>query len=554
MASVHRTFTVTSCLGRGGFGEVYRAEMALPSGVVQPVALKMLRRDVGAMSQAAQRLNDEARALATLDHPSIVRIFDLTVLDGRTTLVTELVEGEDLSDLFRAPEPLPLRALVEIVGRIADALDAAYNAVSAKHGVPLGLIHRDIKPSNIRIGRGGEARLLDFGIARSDELTREARTQSDMLVGSPQYMAPERYLHPQPVAASDVFALGAVLLEGVTRARLFDQPIAVLASLAIDRGRFEAFVNERVALVRDPRIRDLVGRLLRFDPRSRPPAAQVARECFALADLLAGPTLGDFCRTRVWRAHETAAGDLVGRVLEDEYSEMEPYSDSRPYTPGREAFQLPRRRVPATTLRQVNAEYAPVRRRAAVVGSILFVVSGVSLLSVMALVIGQQRRTVGSTTVPVEPLPLSSPAPVAASSPPVPAPVAPLPAPPVPAPEATVRAPDAPVRAPSAPEPSPPVPAPRPGPVSSSASNARTVAPEPEIRLVRATVALDGAPTTGTLFGGGLAVDLPGDVPPGTYRLRLVRRDGSTEEFDVSVPASAGSYRIVCGTRMHTCR
>src|SRR5690606_17230382 len=124
-------------------------------------AVKVLRRDLSVDGDAVRRLRDEGRLLARLDHPTILRAFDLVRLDGRLALVTELVEGADLAELLRADPPLPARALVEVIGRVAAALDAAH-ATPGPDGRPLALVHRDVKPTNVRVGRFGEVKLLDF--------------------------------------------------------------------------------------------------------------------------------------------------------------------------------------------------------------------------------------------------------------------------------------------------------------------------------------------------------------------------------------------------------
>src|SRR5690606_24343757 len=112
---------------------------------------------------------------------------------------------------------------------------------------PLRLVHRDIKPSNIRVGVHGGVKLLDFGIARADSLEREARTQTDLLVGSPSFMAPERFLDPAVHPASDVFALGATLYEGLARRRFYGElEVPGIAGLAISPERYEAWLAERL--------------------------------------------------------------------------------------------------------------------------------------------------------------------------------------------------------------------------------------------------------------------------------------------------------------------
>ena len=217
-----RTFQIHGCLGRGGFGEVYRATMGSSGGVQTEVAVKVLRSDIDPGSDSVKRLRDEGRLLGQLSHPSIVKVHDLVLLDARVSLVTEYIEGEDLDQCFKGEARIPPRALLAAVGEVASALDGAYNSPSPISGQPLRLIHRDIKPANIRIGRHGEVKLLEFGIARAGNAVREAQTAAYAMMGSYRYMAPERFHEDEVDPPSDVFALGAVLYEGLAAERFFE--------------------------------------------------------------------------------------------------------------------------------------------------------------------------------------------------------------------------------------------------------------------------------------------------------------------------------------------
>lgn len=201
------------CLGKGGFGEVYQARMSTGDGPGVEVAVKLLHASLGDNDQAVRRMKDEGRVLKRLSHPHILEVVDLTRLDGRVALITEYVDGADLSTLIKTRD-LPPRVAVEVAGAVARALHAAWTTSLGERG-PLRLVHRDVKPSNIRLGRDGSVKLLDFGIARSDEVTRGIVTASDLLVGSAPYLAPERFRKGPPLPASDVFALGATAYEAL---------------------------------------------------------------------------------------------------------------------------------------------------------------------------------------------------------------------------------------------------------------------------------------------------------------------------------------------------
>jgi eukaryotic-like serine/threonine-protein kinase len=333
-----RSFAIASCLGRGGFGEVYRATMSGSGGLDADVAIKVLRRDIDPDGQAVQRLRDEGKLLARLHHPTILKVHDLVILEGRVSLVTEFVDGDDLTECFIGSEPLSPRALLEVIGQIASALAAAWHTPLAS-GESLQLVHRDIKPSNIRVGRHGEVKLLDFGIARTDSVEREARTSTNMMVGSPPYMAPERYLDGIVRPGSDVFSLGAALYEGLVHERLhLDWPIPMLASLAIDREHYEEHVVGRLALVQEQvpiELSDLLCDMLAYVPEDRPTARDLAGRCERLADQMKGKSLARWCRDRVWNDAGVERGDLEGRTISEGsmHREMAPVEILAPVVP-----------------------------------------------------------------------------------------------------------------------------------------------------------------------------------------------------------------------------
>lgn len=305
-----RRFEVDTCLGRGGFGEVYRARMTTQGGIETDVALKILRADLDPRGQAVQRLRDEARLLARLNHPTILRVHDLAQLEGRIALITEHVDGQDLGDCWQDPE-FSTRALLRVIGSVAGALDAAWQT--------LKIVHRDVKPSNIRVSRHGDVKLLDFGIARTDELVREARTQTDMMIGSPGYMAPERFLEDGIQPCSDIYALGVALYEGLAQRRLYDMPVPMMMGLALDRERYEAHLSAQLGhLPPDAgEVETLVREMLSYEAAERPTADTVLRRCEALALPSLGPSLSAWCRARTWPAPEGVSGALDGRTLHE---------------------------------------------------------------------------------------------------------------------------------------------------------------------------------------------------------------------------------------------
>ncbi len=321
MTPASRRIEFGPLLGAGGFGQVYLATVTQPGGITLQVAIKMLHRELGPDHQAAARLQDEAHILQMLQHPSIPKVHDLVHIDGRLCLLSEYIHGEDLSCFLQEHSRLPCQALVEVVADIADALTEAWHAPHPTRGGPLQMVHRDIKPSNIRLERHGKAYLLDFGIARSSNLTREARTKTAHVVGSPGYLPPEAYLGRQIESPADVYALGAVLFAGLTGEHLFPRTtLAHRATLATDEERYNRWLRERLLeLPPDTHegLRALIARALRWDPARRPVVSTLRDDLTRLGPSLPGDCLRTWARARTWPATPSDDGPL-SRLSADE--------------------------------------------------------------------------------------------------------------------------------------------------------------------------------------------------------------------------------------------
>lgn len=189
------------CLGRGGMGRVYRARQLRLDRLV---AVKIMHAELGRDPEFRDRFEREAKALARLDHPSIVRVHDFGEVDGTFYLIMEHVDGTDLRELIL--DGLEPAAASRIVAQLCDALAYAH-----AHGV----VHRDIKPENVLINRDGVVKVADFGLAKLQKV--EMRTRTHRVVGTPQYMAPEQLRDPSSVDhRADVFAIGVVFYEMLT--------------------------------------------------------------------------------------------------------------------------------------------------------------------------------------------------------------------------------------------------------------------------------------------------------------------------------------------------
>ncbi|MEO6784914.1 MAG: serine/threonine-protein kinase, partial [Chthoniobacteraceae bacterium] len=174
-------YRIEGLLGHGGMGAVYKGTQ---SALDRPVAIKILPAEIAADEGFVARFTREARTLAKLQHPGIVSVFE----SGRTTeghlyFVMEYVDGTDLQKILRGPRLQPAQAL-EAICQICEALHYAHRE---------GVIHRDIKPANILFTKDGRAKLADFGLARPIAETTAGLTQTNMVMGTPAYMAPEQH-------------------------------------------------------------------------------------------------------------------------------------------------------------------------------------------------------------------------------------------------------------------------------------------------------------------------------------------------------------------------
>lgn len=192
-------------LGRGGMGEVYRAEDLRNGGM--PCAVKMLRAELTHDPRVRRRFFDEAKSLLRLDHPNIVRAFDFFCDGDDCYIALEFVEGISLAELIDTRGAMPEAQALALFKGVLAALD---------HGHKNGVVHRDVKPNNILIDRGtGKARLCDFGIAK--QVAERGVTLSGVTLGTAEYMSPEQVQTPHKVEhRSDVYSAGIVLFEMLT--------------------------------------------------------------------------------------------------------------------------------------------------------------------------------------------------------------------------------------------------------------------------------------------------------------------------------------------------
>src|SRR5438552_8335499 len=212
-------YEIVSALGAGGMGEVYRAR---DKRLARDVALKILPESFSRDGDRLRRFEQEERAVAALNHPNILAVFDVGQHDGSPFLVSELLEGESLRAVLDRGA-MPQRKAIDYGVQVAQGLAAAHEK---------GIVHRDLKPENIFVTRDARIKILDFGLvklaqkvgaaAESDGVTlTSSHTVAGVVMGTASYMAPEQVRGEAADPRTDIFALGAVLYEMLSGKRAF---------------------------------------------------------------------------------------------------------------------------------------------------------------------------------------------------------------------------------------------------------------------------------------------------------------------------------------------
>ncbi len=279
---------IVGLLGRGGMGEVYRAD-DLELG--QAVALKFLSERLKHDPETLARFRSEVRLARQIAHPNIARVYDIGEADGHVFLTMEYVDGEDLASVLRRMGRPTREKAVEIARQLCLGLAAAHER---------GVLHRDLKPSNVMIDGRGRVRIMDFGLAA---LAGEMGP-GQQVVGTPAYMAPEQLASGQVSVQSDLYSLGLVIYEICTGRRVHDTSDRAELSQRHSTGSIPT--PSSVVEDMDPVIERVVLRCLESDPRLRPPSA------FAVLGALPG---GDPLAAAL-AAGETPSPELVANAGE----------------------------------------------------------------------------------------------------------------------------------------------------------------------------------------------------------------------------------------------
>ena len=247
--SVLGKYEMLEPLGSGSMGIVYRAHDRI---LDRQVALKVMRSESKAFPEMSERFMREARACAKLHHQNIVTVYDFGEEDGSSYIVMELLDGVDLKTTLKDRAPFSLAVKLEMMAQVCDGLTHAHQA---------GIVHRDLKPSNIFIHLGKQPKILDFGLVR---LSTSVLTRTGMVLGTPNYMAPEQITGRKCDSRSDLFSAGIVSFEFLTGRHPFQAPF-IPKRIATDH-------PDQICEV-DPRLpaswQDIFSQALQKDPEQR---------------------------------------------------------------------------------------------------------------------------------------------------------------------------------------------------------------------------------------------------------------------------------------------
>lgn len=303
-------YRILKHLGSGGMGDVY---LALDTRLGRHVALKFLPAELTSNNEMLRRFQDEARAASALNHPNILTIYDIGLIDGDHFIASEYIEGMTLREALNHGAIDAVRA-VDIATQVASALAEAHTA---------GVVHRDLKPGNIMLRRDGYVKVIDFGLAKLVETTprvssRGSRTVPGAVLGTVHYMSPEQARGQEVDQRTDLWSLGVILYEMIARRRPFDgdteshaivaildKPVPPIPEAPATPPEIERII--RLALEKDPAKRYQTARQMAADLRqiypgvALPPATLVRPQQFGKTVQIAGLVLlGLLLLSSVW--------------------------------------------------------------------------------------------------------------------------------------------------------------------------------------------------------------------------------------------------------------
>ena len=291
-------YSLIAKLATGGMGEIFLARLSGMAGFEKLVVIKRLLPHLAEDSHFVTMLLDEARIAARLSHPNVCQVYDLGEVDGQYYIAMEYLEGVPISQMLERArgqdDLLDLRMASALLAQSCEGLHHAHE-LKDKQGVDIGLVHRDVSPSNLFLTTTGVVKVLDFGVAKSQDAL--ARTHTGALKGKYAYMSPEQVLTHPVDRRSDIFSLGIVLFELLTARRLFwrDSEYKMFQAIAEDDipsvNMFRPEVPEAItrvvecALSRDPGARY---------PHAKALAEDLARAVAPLGGFLSSASIADF--------------------------------------------------------------------------------------------------------------------------------------------------------------------------------------------------------------------------------------------------------------------
>ncbi|MEO1173569.1 MAG: serine/threonine-protein kinase, partial [Myxococcota bacterium] len=250
LPDLQQRYRVLAELDYGGMADVFLALQVGAEGLSRLAVVKRMRAEPGAQDESTRMFLNEARLVATLSHPHIVKIFDLGWVNSDIAMAMEYVDGESLHYVYRESKrretPIPIRVILKLMVEAAEALHYAHSA-TASDGSPLQLIHRDIGLQNLLLTRSGYLKVIDFGVAKTKAQTDV--TTPGLIKGKIQYFAPETLTRKDIDGRADLYALGLVLYELVTLSAA--HPFPRDATLAEVYERITTYVLPPVSAMRD---------------------------------------------------------------------------------------------------------------------------------------------------------------------------------------------------------------------------------------------------------------------------------------------------------------
>ena len=334
-------YRLIELLGSGGMATIYRAN---DTGLGRDVALKLLRTEYLRDPDFSSRFRQEAQSAASLSHPNVVTVYDYGEDPSGPYIVMELIDGEDLATILRRSGALPPRQVARIGSAVARALAAAHAR---------GLVHRDVKPGNVLIGRDGQVKVVDFGIARA--IAEAQVTLPGTTLGSVHYFSPEQARGEPATSASDIYSLGIVLYEMLTGSRPWEGDSAASVALARLSGPVPDPMAVRPSV--PPDLASITRRALALDPRDRWASAGVMADALDQTLAAAGAAAPARRRPLAVRPRRQLAVRPTRRIAT---SQPQPL----PASPRRPSCRRPRAPTPAESHTPPTPTLPPTKRRA----------------------------------------------------------------------------------------------------------------------------------------------------------------------------------------------